>query len=351
MLPWLEAPLRQALQTARGHHALLIHGSQGVGQFELAMALAAAWLCEGATDERPQGRACGACASCKLIAARTHPDLLVLLPEALQEALGWSEAGEPADSEGGKSKAKPSKDIRVEAVRAAVAFAQQTSARGGAKLVVLHPAERMNATSANTLLKTLEEPPGSARFILSTAAAQRLLPTVRSRCQPLRLSLPDQTVALDWLRAQDVARPEVLLAASGGQPLAVIERLALGCDAAAWLRLPAELRAGQAPTLVGWPLPLVVDALQKFCHDALAMAVGAAPRYFPAAALPAVPASVARLTACAGELRRAARQAEHPWNAPLAVEALVQMLHQALPPMVTVKSARGPGTPLATLRP
>lgn len=349
--PWLTAPLAQALAAARSHHALLIHGPQGVGQFELAQALAAATLCEGDAAGRPLGRACGACAACRLVEACTHPDLLVLLPEALQEALGWSDAGAAGESEAGKSKAKPSKEIKVEAVRAAVGFAQQTSARGGAKLVLVHPAERMNAASANTLLKTLEEPPGSARFILATAAAERLLPTVRSRCRPLRLALPAAADALGWLRQAGVDQAEVLLAAAGGQPLAVPERLALGCDAAAWLRLPAELRAGQSPTLAGWPLPMVADALQKLCHDALALAVGAAPRYFPAAALKGLGSDVDALTDCARELRRAARQAEHPWNAPLAVEALVRMLHRAAAPPQSVKSARGAGTPLATLRP
>ena len=61
-LPWLEEPLRRALATQRGH-ALLIHGPQGVGQFELALTLAQAWLCESEEGARP----CGRCASCRLV--------------------------------------------------------------------------------------------------------------------------------------------------------------------------------------------------------------------------------------------------------------------------------------------
>ena len=91
-LPWLGAWLESALRTQRGH-AVLIHGPQGIGQWQLSLTLAQAWLCEGAQGAR---RPCGTCASCRLVQARSHPDLLVLIPEALQAPLGWM----LADSEG-----------------------------------------------------------------------------------------------------------------------------------------------------------------------------------------------------------------------------------------------------------
>ena len=197
-LPWLAEPLQRALR--QGAHALLLHGPEGVGQFELGLTLAKAWLCEEASERRPHGWACGACASCRLVESRSHPDLLVLIPEALRESLGWGTGGE--GEEGGSekgSKGKPSKEIKVEAIRAAVAFAQTTSARGRGTVLVLHPAERMNPIAANTLLKTLEEPPGAARFALSTAAPDALLPTIRSRCQALPIRLPPHDEAAVWL--------------------------------------------------------------------------------------------------------------------------------------------------------
>ena len=100
-LPWLAGPLAEALRTQKGH-ALLVHGPQGIGQFELALSLAQSWLCEDLTG----GHACGRCASCHLVQARSHPDLLVLLPEALAEALGWTNEDTASDK---ASKAKPSK--------------------------------------------------------------------------------------------------------------------------------------------------------------------------------------------------------------------------------------------------
>lgn len=323
-LPWL-APLLQRTLDAQRAHALLLHGPQGVGQFELAITLAQAWLCEGAATTR---RPCGVCAGCRLVQARSHPDLLVLLPEALREPLGWAGDDESATERAGKTKT-PSKEIKVEAVRAAVGFAQTTSARGRVKVVVLYPAERMNAVSANTLLKTLEEPPGNARFLLGCAAPDALLPTIRSRCQAVPMALPPAAQAIAWLAGQGVAEPAVLLAAAGGQPQEALEWARQGIDAALWLRLPALVAQGLSAALGGWPLARVVGALQKLCHDAACIAAGAGPRYFPPASIRGG-ADPAALSAWMRELDRIARHAEHPWNAGLMLESLVQQGQRAL---------------------
>jgi len=327
-LPWLAAALDEALRTQRGH-ALLVHGPQGIGQFELGLILAQSWLCEASPAGGPLRAACGHCASCHLVQARSHPDLLVLLPEALRESLGWDAADEgDADK---ASKAKPSKELKVEAIRGAVNFAQTTSARGRGKVVLLHPAERMNGISANTLLKTLEEPPGAARFILSSGAPDALLPTIRSRCQALPLALPPAELATRWLAEHKVAQPEVLLAAAGGQPLQALEWAQDGVDAVAWLRLPKQLAAGDANGLAAWPLPRLLDAMHKLCHDALCLACGAPQRYFPPASLPAA-MPLYGLTRWAAALSTASRHGEHPWNQPVMVESLVQQAREALAP-------------------
>ena len=334
-LPWLEATLRDTLLTRRAH-ALLLQGPRGVGQFDLAVTLAQAWLCEAASDAV---RPCGHCASCRLVQARSHPDLMVLLPEALREPLGWnlSDGDEAASDKA--SKAKPSKEIKVEAVRAAVAFAQITSARGRCKVVVVHPAERMNDVAANTLLKTLEEPPGQARFVLACSEPEALLATIRSRCQAVPMRLPPAHLATEWLTQRGLADPAVLLAATGGQPQEVLDWAAQGLDAALWLRIPALVRSGDHGPLAQLQLPRVVDALQKLCHDTACVAAGAAPRYFPAAAVPAGADPLA-LTEWSRELHRAARHADHTWNAGLMVEALVLRGQRALTG-AGVNAARG----------
>jgi DNA polymerase-3 subunit delta' len=324
-LPWLAATLRDTLRT-RHAHALLLQGPRGVGQFELAVTLAQAWLCEAALEN---DRPCGHCASCRMVQARTHPDLLVLLPEALRESLGWDLAGGDDAATDKSVRAKPSKEIKVEAVRSAIAFAQITSARGRSKVVVVHPAERMNGIAANTLLKTLEEPPGAARFILACAEPEALLATIRSRCQVVPMALPPTDAGVEWLAHRGVIEPAVLLAAAGGQPQEALEWASQGLDSALWIRLPALVRVGEPAPIAAWPLPRVIDALQKLCHDASCVAVGAAPRYFPQAAVPSG-ACLDSLASWSRELIRAARHAEHPWNAGLMVESLVQQGRRAL---------------------
>ena len=336
MLPWLDAPLRDALEGSNAH-ALLIHGSADVGQLEFALALARGWLCESTTA--PMGsRPCGQCASCRLVAAGSHPDLLVLVPEAMRETAGAAGGGDD-DGEEKSSRKKPSKEIRVDEVRVAVAFALTTSARGRGKVVVVHPAERMNAIAANAFLKTLEEPAGDARFLLCSAAPDALLPTIRSRCQALRLRLPTLGESLAWMREQGVEGAEVLLAASGGQPREAVARAAAGIDAASWKGLPARVAAGDSSAFRGWPLPLAIDALQKLCHDAACVAAGAAPRFFPADTLSRV-GSLPSLLHYARELSRFARHADHPWIADLGVESLVTQGREAL--HTPRSSRRGP---------
>lgn len=335
--PWLGEPLRAALASQQAH-AIWLHGPAGVGQFDLALALAQAWLCEaGSASGSPQA-ACGQCASCRLVRSRSHPDLMVLVPEALRESLGWN-AGDDEEGGGseGSSKRKPSKDIRVEEVRRIVSFAQTTAARGRGKVVLLFPAERMNAISANALLKTLEEPPGELRFVLAGASTDALLPTIRSRCQSLRLGVPDAQVAAGWLASQGVGQPEVLLAAAGGQPEEALAWSKEGLDARIWLGLPVQLMRGEVGGLSAWPIARVVDALFKVCHDAMRAAAGSPPVYFPQSE-PQFKANPEALARWYDELCRLARHAEHPWQGALTIEWLVQQARGALSPHAVGRS-------------
>jgi DNA polymerase III subunit delta' len=325
--PWLNTAFDQALQQQRGH-ALLLHGAAGVGQFEMGLALAQAWLCDQPTaNQHP----CGQCASCHLFEVRTHPDLRVLVPEALRESLGWNAQIEEEKSATDKpSKTKPSKEIKVDAVRQALQFALSTPSRSARKVILMYPAEAMNTISANALLKTLEEPTDSARLVLISAAPDRLLPTLRSRCQAVRIALPPAETALAWLREQGLTEPDILLAAAGGSPQEALQWHKEGLQAAHWRELPKQVIAGQAGTLLGqWPLPRVVQTLQKLCHDCLSQTQGAIPRYFSSADLPPCK-HLMPLVEWAKALQRAATQAEHPWNAPLALDAWIHQAQQAL---------------------
>lgn len=324
LAPWLQRQLEGL--APRPGHAFLLQGPSGLGQYPLALALAQAWLCE---QPGPQG-ACGQCASCHAIAVRTHADLCVLLPEVDALALGWPLPEKVArDIE--EKKRKPSQEIRVEALRDALEFAQRTSGRGQGKVMLIYPAERMNAVTANALLKTLEEPVGDLRFILATEAVHQLLPTLRSRCLAHGLAWPQPGEALAWLQAQGVpaADAPVLLRASGGRPEDAWRAARAGRDARHWRALPKALARGDGAALADWTPPEALDALQKLCHDLLAQAAGGQPRFFDASDLPP-PAPVPQLAAWWRELTQQLRTAQHPFHAGLMLDALVSRARTAL---------------------
>ncbi|MCM2251264.1 MAG: DNA polymerase III subunit delta' [Ramlibacter sp.] len=325
--PWIAAQARQLL--AQRGHAWLLQGPSGLGQYGLALELARAWLCDLPSA---QG-ACGNCPSCHAVEVRAHTDLCVLMPETIMLELDWP-LPEKAQQELDEKKRKPSKEIRVEAMRDAVEFAQRTSGRGRGKVVLVYPAERMNHVTANTLLKTLEEPAGDLRFVLASEAAHQLLPTLRSRCLGHTMGWPQEGEALAWLQAQGVnpADASPLLRAAGGRPEDALSFSRSARDAKAWAVLPKALARGDAGVLAGWTPAEAVSALQKLCHDLLAVKAGAAPRFFQAVDLPsaASSASFAALTGWARELAATVRTVEHPFHAGLMLETLVSRARSAI---------------------
>ncbi len=324
LAPWLAQQSRQLL--AQRGHAWLLQGPSGLGQYSLGLAMVRAWLCEQATE---QG-ACGTCPSCHAIGVRTHADLCVLMPETVMLELGWP-LDEKSQSDIDEKKRKPSKEIRIEAMRNAIEFAQRTSARGRGKAVLVYPAERMNHVTANALLKTLEEPPGDVRFVLASEAAHQLLPTIRSRCLTHTMTWPTESEALTWLQGQGLAAADArtLLRAAGGRPDDALAFAATGREPKSWRNLPRAMQRGELTTVADWSPVQLVDALHKLCHDLLALGSGATPRYFDAGDLPPPPA-LPVLSAWQRELGQESRSAEHPFNTGLMIEALVSRAQTAL---------------------
>jgi len=322
--PWIREQA-ETLLAQRGH-AWLLSGPSGLGQYALALELVRAWLCEQPT---PQG-ACGVCGSCHAVEVRTHADLAVLMPETQMQALGWP-LPEKAQQELDDKKRKPSREIRVEAMRDAIEFAQRTSARGRGKAVLVYPAERMNTVTANALLKTLEEPPGDVRFVLATEAAHQLLPTIRSRCLGHTMHWPQPAQSESWLAGQGVPAGDVpaLLRAAGGRPEEALSLARAGRSAKAWSQLPKAIARGDVSALAECTPSEAIDLLQKVCHDLLAARAGAAPRFFDAADLPRA-GSYESLTAWWRELALEQKTSEHPFNAGLMLESLVSRARSAL---------------------
>lgn len=325
LAPWIAAQ-RTRLLAQRGH-AWLLQGPSGLGQYALGLEMVRAWLCDAPTADG----ACGHCASCHAIEVRTHADLCVLMPEVQMMALGWP-LSEKAQADIDDKKRKPSREIRVEAMRDAVEFSQRTSARGRGKAVLVYPAEQMNHITANALLKTLEEPPGDVRFVLASEAAHQLLPTIRSRCLGHTMVWPGQADMLAWVQSQGVAADAAaaFLRAAGGRPDDALALARSGRSPAAWAALPQAVAKGDVTAFGDWAPHQVIDALQKLCHDLMAASVGAPVRYFAPADLPKALPSIGALSRWSRALSREARTAEHPFNAGLMLEALVAQARNTL---------------------
>jgi DNA polymerase-3 subunit delta' len=211
-LPWHETQWRQLQQrraVGRLPHALLLTGPTGLGKNAFARRLAQGLLCE---TPDPEGNACGHCRACRLFQAGSHPDYLVICPE---------EDNKNTESDSSKKK---SKVIKIDQIRDFCVFLGYTSHYGGYKIVLLEPADRLHVNAANSLLKTLEEPPGNSLLLLVTAQPARLPATVRSRCQIMSFNTPSNEVAGPWLasRLSGPLEPITLLDAANGAPLAAL---------------------------------------------------------------------------------------------------------------------------------
>jgi len=178
----------------------LLHGPAGTGKARFARLLAHALLCE---RRLPDGQPCGTCAPCMLCRAGTHPDQTEIRLEG------------------------DSKVIKVDQIRALKEFMGLTGRRF--KVALIDPADRMNLAAANSLLKTLEEPPAGSALMLIASRPSALPATVRSRCQGIAFPGWTSGPALSWLAQQAPGvDAQLLLRLCGGAPLLAADWAARG---------------------------------------------------------------------------------------------------------------------------
>ena len=257
-------------------HALLFHGRAGIGKLHLAQVLAQSLLCE---NRSKRGLACGTCPACAWFASNNHPDFRLVQPEVLAPAQEDAETGE-GNEEGKK---KPSKQIKIEQIRALSDFLNVGSHRNGYRVVLIHPAESMNPGAANALLKSLEEPSAGVVFLLVSHQPSKLLATVRSRCHAVALTLPSRELSLRWLQGQDSKVTPALLAFAGDAPL---EAARLPDDEVQTrdrlfdlLSQPASNALGLADFCQRLPPTAVVNWMLKWSYDLIALSISGKARY------------------------------------------------------------------------
>lgn len=337
-LPWQQEVAQQWLEkNDRFSHAWLIHGEEGIGKFQFAHAAAAAMLCEN----RSTYQACDSCQACRWIALNHHPDLRIVAPDAMYESLGIA----PSDVASSESSKSLSNQIRVQQIRdlGQKNFFTLTSHRGGAKVLIIYPAERLNHESANAILKILEEPLGDTRFLLVSHSMRKLLPTIVSRCQRLHLAIPDTASSVEWLKEQGVKDPEIALTAAGGAPLKA--RLQSTSDYEPlryWLGdFVASLAARELPEIQHYIDKLDkiepkqwMDSLQRLLFDLQLNHHGLKSRYFPSIEEQtqqiAAGLSDIKIADLFDWLRKEQVTAAHSFNKRLLIQACLQKVMLAL---------------------
>lgn len=220
LLPWLEPTLAQ-LEAARRAgtlgHAWLISGPAGVGKLNLALALAHRLFGDDAAHAPLDAEAALAAIAVRHEPMDRHPDLYWIHPEEDRQT------------------------ISVDQIRDVVEAFTLTALRGGAKVVLIEPAEAMTTAAANALLKTLEEPAAGGYLLLLSHQPGRLPATVRSRCQHVSLKVPDARGVAEWLQVA----PAVVLDAQrfvGPAPLPLAAAIR-GSEYSFFNKLEADLAA------------------------------------------------------------------------------------------------------------
>jgi len=189
-LPWHRPLLNQLVslkQQQRLPHAILIDAKSEVDGAEFLWHLAMLLLCDEANDAVP----CGECHSCHLMLANTYPDFKYL-------SLLYDD-----------KKKKLNKNIKIEQIRNLINEVNLTASYDNLKIFAIHPADKMNIESANSLLKTLEEPSARVLILLMTSRKGKLPVTVRSRCQIWPLEHPQNEESQYWLLGQGMDADEI----------------------------------------------------------------------------------------------------------------------------------------------
>lgn len=313
--------LGDALRSGRVHHAWIFHGPQGVGKFTTALAFAAALLDPNGVPGRGAASEAG-----ELLRRGVHPDLHVVRKElaALSEDRSVRES---------KQITIPREVVQTHLIDPALRSAVLRGSSRATKVFIVDQAEVLdrslsNATNQNAILKLVEEPPAGCVLILVTSAPERLLPTLRSRCQRVAFGPLPQEAMSAWLRVAGIEVPApdraLLLEYAQGSPGLMLR--ALECGLASWHRalspMLAQAQAGRFSPLLGPAMAGLIEEWAKGQAEASKQASKDAANRAGVSIMARLLAQHARVPLRSGD-RIAAARAEGALRAVDRAEALV----------------------------
>lgn len=364
--PWLK-PLWDGFDLNVFPSAVLIYGQSGIGKFEFAVELAKALLCEGASDN--ESKPCNHCDACHWFDSANHPDFIALVPQTHRKLLPHGEfeteadlpkKGRASETDGDvdPTEKKEKKNISIEETRSAIESLSIGSHRGGNRVILVYPLEMLRPDSANTLLKSLEEPPSKTIFILLADRLDRVLPTIRSRCRLISAPRPDRTLGLTWLRERlsgisDMkvvdADIQAIYDEQGGAPYDVLESLIARHNKDEKDELTITLQASRyllqsmsQGARINWldaaekthkaRYSVLLATMQRWVSDVQSIAQQGAPRYYPKHELTirglAGQARLPKLLRFWKSLIQSRRHENHPLATKIQMEALLSQYQQ-----------------------
>jgi DNA polymerase-3 subunit delta' len=208
--PWLQDAWNAIHQNKKLPHALIFKGKDGIGKLDFAMTFAKSYLCQSPlTNYLP----CETCSGCNWF-PESHPDFRHITPV------------ESDDDESSKRKTIRKKNIVIDQIRELSEYLELSAHQDkGKRIVLIEPADALNQAASNALLKILEEPPENTLFILVTSQTQKLIATIRSRCQLLDFRGPSLEETRGFLADERITYDESLLSFTGGSPFNAIKEL------------------------------------------------------------------------------------------------------------------------------
>ena len=208
--PWFKDAWTAIHKNEKLPHALIFKGKEGIGKYDFANTFAKSYLCQSPISNHFP---CEACSSCEWF-PDSHPDFKHIAPI------------DSDDDESSKRKTVRKKNIAIHQIRELSEYLELSAHQEtGRRIVLIEPADSLNQAASNALLKILEEPPENTLFILVTSQAQRLIATIRSRCQLLELRGPSLDEASVFLEEQKIAYEKSLLSFTGGSPFNAMKEL------------------------------------------------------------------------------------------------------------------------------